>query len=221
MSMNYLKYRLITESENKELYLLQSSILSLDTITEADRVLKLSLILMQNPIRDYETAVNLLNDFSLTEVNLQILIVGAEINAVWPVFQPNPFIERLLKIYSKCSNLEKSVITYLKAIDIDNSMIMSHEKHIKVECLLKESLELCDSYVNNYYRLALLSNKGTAKQLMKRALSNVEKVYSTERCEKMEFDEIVSFDYFLKEHILGTTLSQSDYFEIKKFYTSL
>lgn len=219
--MDYYKYRLITEDENEELFSLQSAILSLNTMTEAEKVLKLSMLLMRNPIQDHETAISLLNDFSLTEVNLHVLIIGAEIDGVCPILQPNPFIKRLKVVYPNCSLYEKSIITYLEAIDIENSLNVQNEKVLKVEQLLKESIDLCSDYVNNYYRLALLSNRRTAKKLMKKALSNVILIKPTDEQMNESVTQSLTFKQYLNEHITGTHISVNQFNILKNYYYSL
>ncbi len=219
--MNYFKYSLIKESESKELFILQSSILSLETITEVEKTLTLALLLMQNPIRDYETAIAMLNDVSLTEVNLQVLIIGAEIDSVWPIIQPNPFIDRLKAIYPKCLNHEKSIIAYLEAINIDNLLDVQHEKILRVPQLLKESVELCDDYVYNYYRLALLSDRTTAKLLMEKALSNVTLIETDGEETNVLIDPYLSFERYLSEHITGTRIGVEQFSFLKNYYSSL
>lgn len=221
MRIDYCKYRLIAESESKELFLLQSLILSCDTLTEAEKTLKLSLLLMQNPICDYETAIKLLYDFSSIETNLQVLIIGAEIDAIWPTIQPNPFIDRLKTVYSKCSKHEKSVISYLEAINLENLLNVQHETNLIVQQLLKESVELCDDYVNNYYRLSLLSDRKTAKTLMEKALSNITLIETESEHTDASMAQRLSFERYLSEHITGTRIGVEHFLFLENYYNSL
>lgn len=215
--IDYKKYNLITKNENSDLFDLQESIIDSNSISEVDKVIRLVLLLSQSPIADHETAIKLLFDFSKCNLDERVLILGAEFNSFLPIYTPNPFIQNLVEKFDCYANKEKSIIKYLEAINLNNSII-KQRKNVStiVVQLLKESIRLECSYVNNYYRLALLSKRSDAKQLMEIALSNVMHIYND-----ITFEELLSYENYIDDFITGIKPSKEHYELLEEFYKSL
>ena len=217
MILDLKKYNLVRKNENRELFKLQESIIGMNSINEIDKVIKISLLIIQPPISDYETAVKILYDFSKCRLNKRILILGADINNYWPYYNPNTFIVNLKNNLNQYSTKEKSIIKYLEAVNIDNNIVNKTRNHYsKLIQLLKESIELDSKSVNNYYRLAILSKKSEAKKLMEIALTNVESVYKD-----TTYEELIVYDNYLNDFITGTKMYIEHYNILKEFYETL
>lgn len=211
-------YNLVRESEDRELFDLQQSLLSDSSISLEEKVVQLAIILIQNPVGDYQTAINLLNDFSAYKLSFQALFLGAFFDALWPFIEPNPFLPKLNEIISDCDSIQQALIKFVEAIDIDNKAFNNKENNGKVQSLLSDAIDLYDGFAYAYYRLALISERKIAKNLLKKTLSNVQKVYNTEEIEMLPMSEIVSYDFFIKMQVTGTSMTSSMYSEIKEMH---
>lgn len=221
MTIVFDNYNLINISEGIELYDLQQSLLADNSIPLEEKVTRLALILMQDPVRDYQTAIGLLNDFAQCETSFRTLLIGAFLDAQWPFIEPNPFLPRLDKIYQDCDLFQRALIKFVKAIDIDNALYAYKKNVGDFQSFLNDAIDLYDGFTYAYYRLALISKRELAKKLLEKALASVQKVYSTEELEALPMSEVVSYDFFIKMEVIGTNLTLSNYNEMKSIYYSV
>lgn len=172
MMINFEKYDLIKSNESNELFELQQALLADKTLLLEEKVTRLAILLITNPIGDYRTAINLLNDYVVesSSSSFQVLVSGAFMNVLCSLIEPNPFIPRLNEIYSNCNLEQKSIIRFLQAIDIDDKCDGDESEINKVKSLLSEAIAMFDGFVYAYYRLALISERKVAKGLLKKAL---------------------------------------------------
>ncbi len=214
------EYNLIKSSESNELFELQQALLKDKSLSLDEKVTRLAILLITNPIGDYQTAINLLNDYVVdsSSSSFQVLVSGAFMNALCPLIEPNPFITRLNEIYSNCNLEQKSIIRFIQAIDIDDKCYGDESEINKVKSLLSEAIAMFDGFVYAYYRLALISERRAAKRLLKKALSNVKKVFSVDEIERLPMSEIASYDFFMKVIVVGTEQTIGNYNEMIKLY---
>lgn len=210
------EYNLIKSSESNELFELQQALLKDKSLSLDEKVTRLAILLITNPIGDYQTAISLLNDYVVdsSSSSFQVLVAGAFMNALCPLIEPNPFIPRLNEIYPKCNLEQKAIIKFLQAVEIDDNRNGDESEVNMVKSLLSEAIAMFDGYVYAYYRLAMISKRKEAKGLMKKALSNVKKVLSSEEIERLPMSVKTTFDAFMKVIVVGTEQTSSNYNEM-------
>lgn len=221
MMINFENYDLIKTSEDIELFDLQQSLLADSSIPLGEKITRLAIILIQNPVGDYQTAIDLLNDFSQCETSFQALFLGAFFDAQWPFIEPNPFLPRLDEIYQDCDSFQRALIKFIKAIDIDNILYAYKENADKAQSFLADAIDLYNGFAYAYYRLALISKREIAKSLLEKTLASVQIIYSTEELAALPMSEVVSYDFFIKMEVIGTNLTLSNYNEMKSMYHSM
>lgn len=215
--LNFDKYHLVEFLENPTLYEIQKHIISSSVLSQKDKVLKLALLLIQTPICDYETAITLLKDFSGIETDFEILVLGADLNAFLPVLGRSFFISKLKQLYAGKTEKDDAIISYLEAISLDNSASKKFSDKQLIASLLSDSVKWGEKYVNNYYRLSLLSDKKMAKKLMKKALSNIAIIKPDDE----PIEDRLTYENYFNEFISGTHIRCDQYALYDEYYESL
>lgn len=218
--IEFSKFKLVTKSESKELFSFQSNLLQ--GINESNFIeitLQVAILMTLPPVADYNEAIKILKAFSIENEDIRIFIFGSFLSSTWENHKENDFISKLNSYIDIADNEQKAIINYLNAYDIFMHDNNSNDQNVYKDWLVK-SIKPDVKFVYNYYRLAQVSEKKKAKELLEKAFSNIEKVYSDEECKGLKIGDFISIDAYLKEHILGIELSQPNFQEIKKFYNS-
>lgn len=186
----------------------------------ADDVIRYALLETIPPIADYSLAISILKEHFLKYNDFRMAVIVSFLMSTWESYKENDFISIINSFLDGATDEHKCIINYLKAYDIfmRNESVNKREEYIT---LLKQSINENVGFVYNYYRLAQVSGKEKAKELTSKALDNVGKVNSVEECKNMSITDLISYECFLKEDILGTTLSQPNYDTIEEYYGSL
>lgn len=183
----------------------------------ADDVLNYAILETVPPISDYSFAIKVLSDNYTKYNDFRIAVLASFLSSTWENYKQNDFLQIIYSFFVNSDNQQKSIILYLNAYDIlmHDDLPDKYDKYFE---LLSQSVNLSERFAYNYYRLAQVS---MAKYLTKKALFNVEKVYDEKDFENMKISDLVLFDSFLEEHILGVAISQQNFIEIQKLYNSL
>lgn len=186
----------------------------------ADDAMRFALLETIPPIADYSWAIAILKDSYSKYKDFRIAVLTTFLISTWENYRKNDFITELNSFLEGADDEQKAIIYYLNAYDIfmHREIVNKRDEYIE---LLNKSVSLDTKFVYNYYRLAQVSNKRQAKRLIKKALLNIERVYSDSECEGLQLSDFVSYESFLNEEILGTTLTRVNYLEIKNLYKKL
>lgn len=214
--INLNTFHLVTSKEDNQLYQVQSQLLSQKNNKNGPEIiLQIAILLTLPPVSDYAEAVKLLHAGFEDEKDMRLAIIGSFLSSTWENYRSNPFIDSLDMFLNNIQKQEQAIIYYLKAYDIFmRNQISFYED--KYETLLNKSVALYDGFVYPLYRLSQISEKARANILLKKALSNVKKVWSAKEIEEKEIADFISYQSFLDEHILGVTLSESNFKLIKR-----
>jgi hypothetical protein len=216
------QFKLITPSESERLYYYQSKLFS--QLTEenlTDTVLQIVILLTLSPVEDFYESIKILKAYYQQNKDIRIWILGSFLSSQWENYKENMFLLEVESVLDKAdTNQQKAIIFYLMAFDIFMRSSITEEKEKYVD-LLGKSVELSDGFVYNYYKLAKVCKRQKAKELAKKALSNIKDVLSNEECEELKIIDLISYDAFLQEHILGVSLPKFIFVEIESFYNSL
>lgn len=215
------KFNLITLSESEKLYNYQSHLLN--QISEGnltDVVLQIAILQTLSPVADNNEAIRILQTYSQQSNDVRVYVLGSFLSSTWENYKVNDFLEKLIHFIPNVEDQQKAIIYYLIAYDIFMRNEISTGKNKYVD-LLNKSIAFSKRFVYNYYRLAQVSEKQRAKELMKIGLSQIESVSSNSGCEKMQIDDFISFDSFVNEHILGIYLPEGTFLELQNFYNNL
>lgn len=185
----------------------------------ADDAIRFALLETLPPIADYSWAIDILKDSYSKYKDFRMVVLITFLVSTWENYRENEFLTELNSFLEAADKEQKAIIFYLNAYDIFMHRGIVNKKDEYVE-LLNKSVNLDTKFVYNYYRLAQVSNKRQAKRLIKKALLNIERVYSDSECEDLQLSDFVSYESFLNEEILGTTLTHSNYLEIKHLKSS-
>lgn len=188
-------------------------------VDSSDDVIKYALLETLSPIADYTLAITILKEHFPKYNDFRMAVLISFLMSTWENYKENDFISTINSFLETADGGQKAIIYYLNAYDIFMHDVVS-SKRDEYLSLLNQSVNLDQKFVYNYYRLAQRSKKDKAKELIEKALSHIEKISSENDCESMTFEDFISFDAFLKEHILGTILTQSNFEEIKNFYNN-
>jgi hypothetical protein len=212
------EFKLVALPENEQLYNCQSELIDQITCDNfAETTLKIAILLTLPPVSDNSEAIKLLKAGFEETNDRRFAIVGSFLASEWEIYKKNDFVSMLNSFLCEADDEQKAIIYYLNAYDIfmRNEIIEKRDTYI---ALLNKSLSLNKKFVYNYYRLAQVSEKEKAKELAEKALSNIETVFSDEECADLEINDFISYEAFLGEHILGTSLSKQNFQEIESFY---
>ena len=178
--------------------------------TNIDLWLKLTLIELQFPFDDYESALKCIEQiYQLSPNYLDALILETEIRWHYLIIT-EALVKRLEKAIATCDcNEKKSILHYLLSLYYFTERDFEKEK-----INLEKSIQLCDQYVYPYESLGILlqdSDKEKSKKMFCRALKNVRKIY-----QKEDFHDFTDFNTYVAEFITGTAISSINYDSIKE-----
>lgn len=182
----------------------------------ADDAIRFALLETIPPIADYSWAIAILKDNYSKYKDFRMAVLTTFLISTWENYRKNDFITELNSFLEGADDEQKAIIYYLNAYDIFMHSEIVNKKDEYIE-LLNKSVDLNTKFVYNYYRLAQVSNKRQAKRLIKKALLNIARVYSDSECEGLQLSDFISYESFLNEKILGTTLTRVNYLEISTF----
>ena len=178
--------------------------------TNIDLWLKLTLIELQFPFDDYESALKCIEQiYQLSPNYLDALILETEIRWHYLIIT-EALAKRLEKAIATCDcDEKKSILHYLLSLYYFTERDFEKEK-----INLEKSIQLCDQYVYPYESLGILlqdSDKEKSKKMFCRALKNVRKIY-----QKEDFHDFTDFNTYVAEFITGTAISSINYDSIKE-----
>jgi len=213
------KFDLIKPNEDEELYNYQCSLIEKRSEKNLTNfVLELALIQTISPIEDYYVAISILQKYYEQNDDIRVGILGAHLSSVWECYKDNKFLPKLKETLTKLNdNQQKSIIYYLLAHDMIRKDKRINRKIYKD--LLTKSINLSEKFVYNYYHLAKVSSKRNAKKLMQKAFSQIETISNEKNCEKITLEDLVSYDFYLNERILG--IKSSNFENLIEFYSDL
>ena len=186
----------------------------------AEDLIRYALLEALAPIEDFSFAIDILREQYSKYNDFRIAVLISFWMSTWENYKPNDFLECLNEFLLNGSNQQKAIIYYLNAYDIFMRSRQWHKQNEYVD-FLKKSVDLSEKFVYNFYRLAQVSDKETAKKLMEKAFSNVEKVNNEEECRNMRMENFLDFEVFLQEYILGTELSEPNFATLQDFHSAL
>lgn len=194
---------------------------SFNNSKNVNNTIKYALLETLSPIEDYYEAVNILEEGIHVHDDIRICILGAFLHSYWPQPIANKFLPHL-DCYNNITDAQKAIIHYLKAYDI----YMRDGNHYKGKVYkdeLEQSIAFSSNiaFVYNYYRLAQISNKIVAENLMEIALNNVKEVLDVKQCKLLSIENFCDYDFYVDEHIFGNSLSAPLYESLQEFYSKL
>ena len=158
------------------------------------------------PIADYQTAVQLVIDNYPRYTNTHALIIGAFLSSEWCEGN-NQLLEILNQNFADLSIEERAITCFLNANHLRMRDKNYRENPAYIENLIK-STEPTVPFVFNYRELAKWeTDKNKAQELLDLAKKNIIKVYTHKEIEALTLEQLVSPQFFIREHILGTHLS--------------
>jgi len=216
------EFDLVKPYESKELYDYQYNLIEKKSeMILADFVLELALVQAMTPIEDYYVSISILQKYYEQDDDIRVGILGAHLSSVWECYKDNKFLPKLKETLPKLNdNQEKSIIYYLLAYDMFRKEDFKTKKDIYMD-LLTKSVNLSEKFVYNYYHLAELSNKKNAKKLLQKAFTQLERILDDNDCKNLTLKDFVSYNFYLKESILGVDLSDSNFDRLIELYNSL
>ena len=182
----------------------------------ADDVIRFALLETIPPIADYSFVIAVLKQNYSRYRDFRMAVLITFFISAWENYRENDFVIELNSFLDNADDEQRAVIYYLNAYDIFMHNKIMYRKNEYIEFLSK-SVDLDTTFVYNYYHLAQISDRKKSIKLMKKALTNIERVYSDDECENLQIYDLISYDMFLKEHILGTNITQMNYREIRNF----
>jgi len=182
----------------------------------ADDVLNYAILETMPPIADYSNAIKVLKENYSKYHDFRIAVLACFLSSTWENYKSNDFIDIINSFIETSNNQQKSIIYYLNAYDMAYHGEY-HPKNAEYTRLLKKSIELSVRFVYNYVRLAKVSDQIQARELIEEALSRVERVYDS----KDLTSDLISYERYLNEHILGIELSEPNYKALKDFESEL
>ena len=163
---------------------------------------------MQSPIEDYFFAIDLLTESYSESRDIRLAILGAYLSSTWLNFKENRFLERLDEHLAEADDQNKAILYYLHAYDLYMKCNWKYPQ--EYSDYLRKSIACSKRFVYNYVRLSEVSDKGEARALLDRAISNVEAVWDEESLKKSP-TRLPEYDRFVDEFILGVDISVFEY----------
>ncbi len=172
--------------------------------------IKLSLTELQFPFEDYESALQcLIQVYNIDSDNLDAIILETGIKWHSFGFIEEDLFKRLTKV--RCSDSKKMAIIYY----IQSLYYQYNNDKINEKIVLQKSIKSYNGFVYPYKALSQISSSELkfkeSKELLKKAISNVQKIY--------QLDEVYDFtdiDTYIAEFITGTSMSYSNFEEMKQ-----
>ena len=194
--------KLITNTENEELYCKQMQILEeYNKEQSIIDLIRFSLLYTLSPICDEKTAINILK--SQDSHDFRFLIIGAYLVAYSHYSNNNLFIDKLLDEYVNYSRFEKSIVNYLIALHYYSNSVGIKDD---IVYYLNKSISLCDDYVSNFYlRFVITKNHEDAAK----ARRNIKRVLSGKEIESLTVDDLIDPQRYINEYILMNDLATS------------
>ena len=191
-----------------ELYKLEDVYRSKQNIS-IDDVLRYAIIETIPPIADYSSAIRILNEH-MNFNDVRIVIMASYLSSTWENYKENPYINILQDYCNHVDDRSRSIIYYLSAYEIYMRKQVNHRKKEYID-LLKKSIYYCHEYVYPYFRLAKVSDSAVSKEYLDKGRQNVIRILKAGEVDSMKISELVDYDFFVKEHIEGTIMTESNF----------
>ena len=166
----------------------------------------------QSPIEDYFSAIDILTKNYFKNKDVRLAILGAYLSSTWLNFKKNIFLEPLDEHLLAANNQDKAIIYYLHAYDMYIKYDGAYPR--QYSDYLQKSISYSTQFVYNYVRLSEVTDRRKARELLDRAISNVEVVWSEEQLKKAPKVVIPEYRDFVNEFILGVDISMFEYKEL-------
>ena len=176
----------------------------------SDLMIRLALIELAAPIKDYEKSINYLESILSHENNYSALLILSDIFHNYLGGIELDLYERLEKCQCKYEEM-KSDIELAKAWYFEDNNNIEASK----ECLLR-SIQFCSKNVWNYFYLGKLyfkTNPYLGRDYIIKAISNVQVVWR----DYTDYDDCTDVNNYFKEMIKGTHITKPTYEWIKSF----
>lgn len=181
--------------------------------------IKYVLFVLKSPIEDYDLAINLLKNNYTKSKDVRVAILGAYLSSMWQNNKNNWFLSRLRDHLIKNDSQTKAIIYYLFAYDI---YVRCDEKYPEIYSdYLNKSICYSEHFVNNYIMLSEIVNRNEAKELLERAISNVQAVRSDTEIKDIPYEWFLEYNNYINEFILGVDVSTYVFEEIIKKRNSI
>ncbi len=186
--------RLIKKEESSILFDMQESIIKDEMLGNVEKKCKLAILNTFEPIYDYYTAYDMLNEQKY-EMNYTSNLIGAYLGAVWVYDKPNEMLKILSENINRFDNEKQAIVKYIEALEKFYRGINYMED-------IKKSLDLCDSICAPY--LLLLQNGNYHLMRKDVLISKIIKNVSVRDVGKIE---LVETELFIQYYICRSVLS--------------
>lgn len=193
---------LIQEKESIELFRIQEKILEqINQTQDIYHIIRLGLLQTLPPVEDYQAAIDVLLPYIGKDSQYKLEVIGAYICAVFIFDEDCPFLSYLKSNYSELTEKIQSIVCYIEAL-------YNRNRNINAIPLLKKSILICDTYVNNLVALAQECRGKERQNLLKKAESNIKHLFTVSDIEESVEDlwDYIEPDNFIEEFITGETV---------------
>lgn len=215
------KFHLITPDDDAKLYKTQCEVLSNINGNPSEALLQVAILLTLSPVCDYRESIKILNACCDDTGDIRFVIIGAWLSSEWESHKPNVFLEMLNEAIPMANEHDKAVIYYLNAYDILKRE-QGQESKDRCASLLSQSIrhQQDEKFFYNHYYLARVSETDTAKMLLEKSMPYIH-IVSDEECLKQKPSDLISYDSFIDEHILGISMTTENFATIQTFFNTL
>lgn len=186
--------RLIKKEESEILFNMQENIISNNILGEVEKKCKLAILNTFDPLYDYYTAYDILDEQKY-EMNYNSNLIGAYLGAVWIFDKTNEMLEILYKSINQFEIKKQAEIKYIEAL---------HKFHRGINCIddIKKSVELFDRISAPYLFLLETGNYDLMeKDEIINRIESISSIREVDRAELVEMD--VFIEYYIRRNILS------------------
>ena len=186
--------RLIKKEESKILFDMQENIISNNIFGEVQKKCKLAILNTFDPLYDYYTAFDILDEQKY-EMNYNSNLIGAYLGAVWIFDKTNEMLKILYENINQFDTEKQAEIKYIEALQ-------KFYRGMNYIDDIKKSLELFDRMSAPYL---FLLEKGNYDLMGKdEIISRIKSISSIREVDKTELIEIdVFIEYYVRRNILS------------------
>ena len=180
-----------------------------NSLNSTEELIQYILFEMQSPIEDYFLAIDVLKKNYSKSRDIRLAILGAYLSSTWLNFKENSFLRLLDEHLDNADDQNKAIIYYLYAYDIYIKYDGKYPREYSV--YLQKSISYSKRFVYNYVRLSEVTDRRKARDLMDKAISNVETVWDEEQLKNVPKETFMKYDSFVNEFILGVDITAFEY----------
>jgi hypothetical protein len=215
---DFRQFTLLSPTEYQKGYQFQERFLSNARVDEVDLALRLAILISAPPIGDFDEANRLLVTYYRHNPDIRVGILGAYLSAQWPSAAHNIFLQMISERMQLLIQEHAAIVHFLYAYNMFMRDEVNQHRQVYIGHL-KQSIDISDQFVYNYYHLAQVSTPTNARSLMRIALGNVTSIIPADSLGALE--ELTDYDNYIAEHITGTKLSCVNYQRFLEFQKSL